>query len=458
MPGQPKKTARLVAAEVLNQLNMKISYAGPILNKLARQSAEKQRATDLVYGTIRNRRAIDAVIKKLADCRTERISFRVLNIIRVGVYELLYCPQMPQHAIVNEAVENAKAISVGKQTGFINAVLRQVTRQIKNRQADLAKSEHASTLPQDPSMGCQFHAEILPDPTDSPVGYLSAAFSLPKWLIEDWVDAFGLEKAKEICFGSNRKPGIYLRANILHTTSENLVNLFKSKGIQAELKEGAIIKIKSPAAINKLPGYEQGLFSVQDITASKPVRLLNPRADWRVLDLCAAPGGKVTQLAELTLDKATIIATDIDTKRLEFVKENLKRLGIKNVTVMKYTALEKTAADAGPFDCVLLDVPCSNTGVLARRPEVRYRVTQKAIEKLVRVQKELLNKAVNLIKPGGIICYSTCSIQKAENSELVKGFQKDYPFRLEAELLTLPSAEMDCDGGYAAILVNSAQP
>ena len=181
---------------------------------------------------------------------------------------------------------------------------------------------------------------------------------------------------------------------------------------------------------------------------------MNTQPNWTILDLCAAPGTKTTQLAEFTGDKAKIIATDINPQRLEMVKDNATRLGINSISVIAYENLQKVSIEVGPFDCILLDVPCSNTGVLAKRPEVRLRITPKAISKLTKTQSRLLETATAMIKPEGKICYSTCSIQKAENSELVKAFlQKNRDFKLESELLTLPAAQgFGRDGGYVAII------
>ena len=217
----------------------------------------------------------------------------------------------------------------------------------------------------------------------------------------------------------------------------------------------SMIRIRSPREVTQLPGFAQGEFTVQDITASQAVRRLKPQRDWAILDLCAAPGTKTTQLAEATSDAARIIATDNDGRRLEMVKENIARLGIKSVKIIPYESLQGITAEIGLFDAILLDVPCSNTGVLARRVEARYRISPEAIGELARIQAELLKTAAKLVKPRGKICYSTCSIQKIENGELVREFLKDNPgFELESEELTLPSAEdFDHDGGYAAILV-----
>ncbi len=213
----------------------------------------------------------------------------------------------------------------------------------------------------------------MPDPKTSPASYFSTTFSLPKWLVTDWLGEFEAELTRQICFASNRRPSIYIRPNTLKTKTQELAEKFRQADIDLEIvADESMIKIKSPRAVTQLPGFEEGLFTVQDITASQAVRILQPQAGWTILDLCAAPGTKTTQLAELTGDSAKIIATDIDSDRLKKVKENTDRLGINSVKIVAYERLQKVSAEIGLFDCVLLDVPCSNTGVLAKRIEARY--------------------------------------------------------------------------------------
>jgi 16S rRNA (cytosine967-C5)-methyltransferase len=481
MADQKIKTARNIAVIVLNQFDSTGNYVGPILDKLLARAEEKQRATDLVFGCIRNRSAIDMVIAKLADCPTGRIPAKLLNIIRIGAYELIYSPQTPDYSIVNEAVENAKVVVGKKQTAFVNAVLRRIARHIQNRQIPLSQANTQRTLPQTLSVGCEFDTDILPNPKDSPADFLSAAFSLPKWLISDWLDEYGAELTRQICFASNRKPGVYIRPNTLKTTAQKLAEKLRQAGIDLEIvpsvipaqpvlsgvegagiqkssvADGSMIKVKSPTAVTELPGFAEGLFSIQDISAAQPLQLLQPKPQWTILDLCAAPGTKTTQLAELTADKAKIIATDIDGERLKKVRENITRLGIKSVTVVEHEKLFKNSEFSilnSQFDVVLLDVPCSNTGVLAKRIEARYRVKPKAVKDLTKIQGGLLKTAASVIKPEGKICYSTCSIQRCENSELIRDFlQKNPDFGLELEWLTLPSVQgFDHDGGYVAII------
>ncbi len=457
MTRRKTKTARAVAVAALNRFcqDDKYGYIEQILNGLMPQTDQKQRATDLVFGCIRNYSAIDMVIARFAGRPPGRIEPDLLNIIRVAAYELIYCPMTAGYAIVNEAVDSAGNFAGKKQAGFVNAVLRQVTRHIKNRQSPLSEANTQKTLPQTPTTGCQFDSEILPEPVAEPADYLSAAFSLAKWLVEDWLEQFGPENTRQICFASNRRVGIYLRANTLKITAAELAEKLQQAGVNLEISpKEQMIKLKSPSSITKLPGFAEGLFSVQDPAAALPVRLLQPQPDWTIFDLCAAPGTKTTQLAELTDDKAAIIATDIDGTRLQKIKENTDRLGIKSVTVVDYEKLERAISEFGPFDCVLADVPCSNTGVLSKRAEVRLRIKPKAVEKISKIQTGLLNLAARTVKPGGRICYSTCSIQKQENSGLVEDFLNGHPgFTVESERLTLPSAQdFDHDGGYFAII------
>ena len=464
MVSRKLKSARTIAVDVLNRCDPKRNYAGSILDEVQHETDQMQRATDLVFGTLRNRRAIDTVIATFSGRPVNRIQGRLLNIIRVGTYELIYCPSTGQHAIVNEAVADAKTAGGAKQSGFVNAVLRQITRHISNRSLnlklktkDLKFDDAERMLPQTPVAGCEFDTSFLPDQETCPAEYLSTVFSLPEWLVVDWLAEFGEESTGFICMASNRRPSVYLRLNRLKTTIESLTEKMAAAEVGFEIAgDLEMIRIKSPRDVTQLPGFAAGEFTIQDITASKPVRLLNPQPGWTILDLCAAPGTKTTQLAEATGDSAKIVATDIDNRRLEMVKENTTRLGINSVDIVPYEQLlnSKFSIHNSKFDCILLDVPCSNTGVLARRVEARYRISPETIKELTKIQGELLGTTAGLVKPDGKICYSTCSIQKDENSKLIEDFLKENQnFILESEELTLPKTEgFDQDGGYAAIL------
>ncbi len=492
------KSARLIAVQALNQFQMPKAFGigpigpiGPILEPLLDQTNQRQRATDLVRGTVRNLTALDKIITKCSGRPIKRIATPLLAIIRVGAYELVYSPATPPYSIVDEAVKTARRFGGKKQTGFVNAVLRQVLRHIKERQAPLADSPPRRTLIQTTETGCQVDIDILPDPDSEPASYLSDCFSLPQWLVEEWIAEFGFDRAREICMGSNRRPSVYIRINPLKTTPEDLLKRFEAAGVDAELcrmgfspcgsdqhglkpilqtkpsnaPTSEMIRTVGPQSVAKLPGFDEGLFAVQDLSASEAVRMLDPQPGWKILDLCAAPGTKAMQLAEATGDAAEIFATDIDAKRLEKVHENVARLGFKSVKVFQ----GPKALGIGPigpigpmlntggvqeFDAVLVDVPCSNTGVLAKRIEVRFRISPEKVKELAETQRRLLKTASELVKPGGKICYSTCSIQRAENEDVVRAFiAANKSFELVKESLITPSAKPpDRDGAYIAIL------
>jgi 16S rRNA (cytosine967-C5)-methyltransferase len=215
-----------------------------------------------------------------------------------------------------------------------------------------------------------------------------------------------------------------------------------------------MIHLRSQQSVTLLPGFNEGLFCIQNITAAAPLKALQLSLGSSILDMCAAPGTKTTQLAELTLGKARIFATDIDNNRLKKLHQNIERLDHSCIEIMPYDSLCEQLAKAGLLDFILLDVPCSNTGVLAKSPEVRHRVKPKAVDRLIQTQVKILNTASAFLKPSGRICYTTCSILNQENTNVVTGFLSDNPdFVLESEQLTLPSSErFDRDGGYYAII------
>jgi 16S rRNA (cytosine967-C5)-methyltransferase len=465
------RSARSIAVEVLDRFDPRWDHAAAILDRLLDQTDQKQRATDLVLGTIRNALVIDSVITRFSGRPTKRIDRRLLNIIRIGVYELLYSPETPDYSIVNEAVNTAVNAGTRKQTGFVNAVLREIIRHIVNRDAALFESAPTRTLVHGPGTGCEFDTDVLPDPQTALAVHLSTCFSLPSWLVSEWINLFGPEAARQVCFASNRRPSVYVRVNLLRTTVSALLQRFHQSGVEAEVvrlvetpacpersrRDIASLRVSGPHSVTGLPGFGEGLFTVQDVSASNAARALDPQPGETILDLCAAPGTKTTQLAELTQDAASIIATDIDATRLEKLRENVARLGIRGVTIMPYADVEKSVTRS--FDAVLVDAPCSNTGVMARRVEVRLRITPGSIEEFAKTQHSLLDKAATLVKPTGRICYSTCSIQSAENTDLVRAFLGAHrQFELAHEGLTLPAAEgFDHDGGYVALLTRTGE-
>jgi len=380
-----------------------------------------------------------------------------VNVIRVGVFEAVYCPLTPVHAIVHEAVDLARRPGSGQgQTGFVNAVLRQVTAHIADRQAPLTGADPLRAIPVDAGHACVFDGDFLPDPRTVPQDHLAVCFSLPAWLMRDWIRRFGWQAAHDAALASNRRPGVVLRPNPLKATAEALQASLDRAGIRAEVCAQGLIRLAGPGQVEQMPGYGEGLFSVQDPSAGLVVEDLAPAQGESILDLCSAPGGKTIHMAEQVGDQARIVATDADPERLDQVRRNMARMGLQSVTVLSEADLQAYVDLHGPFDVVLLDVPCSNTGVMARRVEVRHRLRPDAIQDLARTQIGLMHRAADLVRPGGRMVYSTCSIQSEENESVVQALLHSRPdFSLTSQRLTLPSpGPMDHDGGFVAAMAS----
>ena len=446
---------RQAAWEVLNHFNAAKHNSAELIEKFGGKTSNRAALVDIVFGIIRNFTFIDRLIAQSSVQSIKNIPEKLLNCLRIAVYELVFTGQA-DYAIVNEAVNLAKRIGSKKAGGFVNAVLRKICSSIKNKTADLNDAEPQKTLPISPNAGCEFSIDILPNADEQKAQYLSIAFSLPQWLMEQWLEEFGFEKTKNICFASNRRPSVYARPNRLKLTAEELLNILKEQDIDCELVEQhKMVKLNRPGNVAELESFRAGLFTIQDITSSSIVPLLNPQLGWKVFDICAAPGTKTTQIAELMGDKGLVIATDKDSSRLTKVDENVQRLGITSIKTMSYDVFLKESSQLEPADAVLLDVPCSNTGVMAKRPEVRLRLNEKQVEELVKIQIGLLEQSCRLVKKGGKICYSTCSILSQENKGVVEGFLTGAKgFELESQCVFLPSTDdFDCDGGFAVILI-----
>ncbi len=462
MQDSTEKSARLVALEVLDTFKMASANAAEVLAKHLKQTPHKARATDIVYGVIRNMAAVDMIIEKIADKHPERIAKKLINIIRIGVYELVYSTGTAQYAIVNEAVELANIKTGKKQASFVNAILRNVTRGIVDREAFLIDVDPCLILPNSSETGCSFDKSILPAPDLDAVGFLSGAYSLPEWLVKDWVDEFGFDKAKNICIASNRRPCVYIQPNTLRTTAKELAEAFRAQDVETALvplsDNDPMIKLLTRFPVTRLYGFDEGLFFIQDFAAASVIKHLSPQPGWVVVDLCAAPGTKSMQIARQMHDEGTIIASDIDDKRLMKVKQNADRLGYKSIQSVSKNKLDKVIASLERIDAVLIDVPCSNTGVLAKRPEVRYRINKRFVNSLVKTQRSLLDYAASIVSQGGTLCYSTCSILRHENEDLISVFCADNPqFKLHSQNIILPEMAQDTsqqhDGSFSAILV-----
>ena len=456
-------------------------------------AADRALVTELVQGVVRRRATLDAVIGAYSDTKIWRLDSRLLWILRLAIYQMLFLTRIPARAAVDEAVKLARREGLGWLTGFANGLLRTIARSITpagllaDRVAGVRK-----VIPIEGERTIVAGRAVLPDPAADLTAYLAAAYSYPEWLVHRWLAHFEDRVARALLVAGNERPLIYLRANRLRTTREALIARLAEAGIQARPAdapeavlllgchpqaplakpatlggegpqhpqgrppaapglEGGALSVRGGTpmplhtAISDLPGFAEGHFYVQDLTAMRVAPRLKPQPAERILDLCAAPGGKATHLAELMQNSGAVVASDLSPDRLALVAENAARLGTTIVEAVPPDALE------GDFDAVLLDAPCTNTGVLSRRADARWRQADETLARAVQEQDQLLDHAAARLRPGGRLLYSTCSIEPEEDRRRVDDFLARHPdFALVEDELTLPDPTRD--GGYAALM------
>jgi 16S rRNA (cytosine967-C5)-methyltransferase len=444
-------TARQVAADVLHRSRSRDAFAAELIDDAlttANLSALDRRfLTQLVFGTIRRRGTLDAILKPFIQIPMHAVEPRVWDVLHLGTFQLVFLTHIPKHAAVYETVELCTHVGSPKARGFVNGVMRRIAELVTDEFTDLPG---ADAVPFEECRYRKLSRPVLPDPTVEPDSYFAAAFSLPKWLSDRWVDRYGVEEATRLGFWFNSPPPLWIRVNKLHTDRESYRLRLAAALIDAEPGEHPqSLRLPDPPPIRELPGYDTGDFTVQDHSSTLVASAVAPQPGMHILDLCASPGGKTTHLAELMDNRGRITACDIDEKRLETVTALCQRLGARGVETVLLK--EDDEPPSGPFDADLVDVPCSNTGVLGRRPEVRWRLKANEFEYLVRLQTRLLIQAAERVNPGGAIVYSTCSIEPEENQGVVKAvFRGMRGLRLEAEHDSIPGKPSD--GGYWARL------
>lgn len=392
---------------------------------------DRRLVQELVFGVVRWKATLDWLIARKTDGRPQKPL--LMNLLRLGLYQLFWLDRVPNYAAVNESVEIAKQRGLGPQSGFINAVLRGYCRQ---RDATLKLLE-------------QMRLE------DPPVG-----LSHPRWLCERWEAPWGRERMIQLLEWNNRPPRTYVRINTLKMNMGELTSLWAQEQVEFApasfdwIDAGTAFELKAHPSMTSLKSFKGGGFYVQDPSTLLAARLLDPRPGERVLDACAAPGGKACFMAQLMGNQGSIVAEDVFNDRIQLVRENGDRLG---VTCMETRVIDiaDTLPEEPPFDRILLDVPCSNTGVMRRRVDLRWRITPEEIERLSRAQAELLARHAPRLKPGGVLVYSTCSLEPEENHGVVQQFVAAHPeFRLDLERQLTPMTDAT-DGAYAARLVRS---
>ena len=424
--------SRELALQILYQVNEEGAYANLALDKALfpctwLDPRDRGFITEIVYGSVKNRGKLDYVLNQFASTKVNKMDKWTRNLLRLSLYQILFLDKVPDSAAVNEAVKLAK--HYGHVDKFVNAVLRNILRGMD---------------------GIQW-----PDKAKDPVQYLMVQYSFPQWMVERFIRQYGLEDAERLCDWYNQPAAMWIRTNTLKTTRAELKQILEKEGLAVSeshhTPEG--LKIENAVNLHKLKSFQQGLFTVQDESSMLVALAAEPAPGQRVLDVCSAPGGKTTHMAQLMKNKGTIYACDIHKHRLDLIAENCKRLGISNVELVQQDGTKLTKRWQEPFDVVLCDVPCSGLGVLGRRADARWAKESEDIAGLCKIQKKILEEAAQLVVPGGTLIYSTCTIAPEENQEMVKAFISEHP---EYELdETLTDCWLDVDKeetGYVQFL------
>lgn len=446
------RSARELAFFLLEEHRLNNQFISDSLQRWERRidlsSKDRRLATEISIGVIRRQLTLDTLIESQLTRPREKVEAPLWTLLQTGVYQLVILDQVPVHAAVSETVELAGKLKRVRWKKMVNAILRSIDR-LQNE--DLATTPQANTIPLSADRYRCLNTDLFDDPKDNPAGYLSKAFSFPESLISDWLARFGWEQTLQIAQWFNQRNKLCLRANVLKTSRDDLLEELKREGIQASPgTEPQSIRLEEIVPLESLVGFDAGKFTIQDESAIAAGNLLNPQPGETVLDLCAAPGTKTTHLAELMYDRGTVIATDVSDDRLEKIEQNASRLGLTSIQTQLIHPQE-TRLDEGPFDAILVDAPCSNSGVLGKRPEARWRIEDAAIKELTEIQSHLLQLALDHLKPGGRLVYSTCSFDPRENEDLLKSVLRDYPDRkIVQENRHIPSAPSD--GGYQGLV------
>lgn len=384
---------------------------------------------EMVYGVVRNLRMIDWLIRDYNN--EDKLQPEVRHLLRIGIYQLLWMDRVPDHAALNETVGLSRKFGVGHKSALINGIMREVQR---------SREQIAKTI------------ETMKD--EKP----GSAFSMPDWLIRHWERQLSKEDLRAFLEWNNQASVNYARVNTLKIQPEDLERKWETERVEFErfdapwAKDMVIYRFKGGSHLPSLPSFRSGGFYVQDASTLASVQLLAPQPGELLLDLCSAPGGKTAAIADLMKNEGQLIATDSNSDRLEMVTENCERLGITNVALHGNISSPFSKLTSKRFDKILIDAPCSNTGVMQRRVDLRWRINNTEIEVLKETQLSLLRQVANRVKPGGKIVYSTCSIETGENQEIVEAFCKEVPsFKMIEEVQLTPWKDK-VDGAYAALL------
>lgn len=390
--------AREIALKISYEIEEKGAYSNIVLDEYLNNYREKLTLKDisliseLVYGVVTWKLTIDTILQKYSKTKLNKIAKWVLSILRIGIYQIVFLDKIPKSAAVNESVNLCKKYGF-KSANFVNAILRKVE---KNDYEELKNEENT-------------------------VERISKIYSMPTWLVEKFLKEYDLKTVEEICQYSNEKPMLTIRVNSLKTNQQEMIQKLEERKISYQ--EGEVegfIHLKNIKNVANLDLFKQGYFTIQDEGAGRIALILDPKPGENILDACSAPGGKTTQLAQLMKNQGEILAWDLYEHRIKLVEENAKRLEITNIKTKTQDALKIQEEFIEKFDKILLDVPCLGFGVIKRKPDIKWQRKQEDLSEITSIQLAILEICSKYLKVGGELVYSTCSILKEENEEIIE--------------------------------------
>lgn len=395
-------------------------------------------------GVVERAIELDFRLNVIASKKIKRMHPIVRNILRLGAYELLYMDSIPSSASVNECVKLAKRRGQARASGLVNAVLRKlaVVSEIReNEDAERPILQSPSNLKNKSKLSFQ----------------LSICYSMPKWIVQKWVDRFDAEQTEEMLRAFLQEKPLTVRVNQSQISVKEMQEMFARTGIRAEriadVPMALVLYRGDGISVTEMPGFAEGLFYIQDISSMQVCTMAGIRQGESVLDVCAAPGGKALHAADLVGESGTVEARDVSERKVRKIEENVRRCRFSNITTKVWNATELDEECVGKYDVVLADVPCSGLGVLGRKPEIKYRLTEEDVRSLAEIQREILECVQAYVKPNGRLVYSTCTISEKENEEQTAGFLKRHTeFEKVAEKQILPRTDYLGDGFYICVM------
>lgn len=430
---------RELALMSLIEINEKGQYSHLVLRQVLdkyQYLSKQDRAfiTRLVEGTLEYQIKLDYIIDSFSKTKVRKMKPFIRNLLRMSLYQIEYMDSVPDSAVCNEAVKLAKRHKFGQLSGFVNGVLRNISRQ-----ADTVKFPGR---------------EQMED-------YLSIEYSMPRWLVERFIRQYGQTETEEILKGFQKPNTISIRTNTSKISPGELKNRLEAEGVSVSpvIADGKNIEyafvISGFDYINALESFHEGLFYIQDVSSMMVAEAAGPKEGDYVIDVCAAPGGKSTHIAEMLKGSGHVEARDLTEYKVSMIEDNVARCRLDNIEAKVWDARILDQASVDKADVLVCDLPCSGIGVLGRKKDIRYKINEEQLEELVELQRQILDTVQVYVKPQGRLIYSTCTINREENQDNVKWFLEKYPqFQLIEEQQMLPG-QVGNDGFFIAKLIRS---